>query len=248
MHSTDARWIRRYRLCVPKAECDNPTVRAQTACGVLAGPLFVAAFAAIGAKRAGYDWRAHAVSSLACGREGWLQRANFVLTGVLYSSAARGIGRCPRQSTGSRLIPALLGAAGAGLVGSGVFVTDPVGGFPPAVPGENRSNEEAVAGVAPSLEGSLHNLCAIPIFAGIPVAGLASALAAARRKDYGWACYSAASSLVMVGSFVLFGAAFGGRVPRLLGKGGIFQRMSVAAGFGWLSALSLRCLSSTRGA
>lgn len=229
------------------AEHNNPTVRAQTACGVLAGPLFVGAFTAIGAKRAGYDWRAHAVSSLACGHEGWLQRANFVLTGVLYSCAARGIGRCPRQSTGPRVIPALLGAAGAGLIGSGVFVTDPVGGYPPAVPGENGPGEgAAAAGAAPSLEGSLHNLCAIPIFAGIPVAGLVSAFAAARRKDYGWACYSAASSLSMAGSFVLFGAAFGGRMPRLLGKGGIFQRMSVAAGFGWLSALSLRCLSSTR--
>ncbi len=226
------------------AEHNNPGVRAQTACGVLAGPLFVGAFTAIGAKRAGYDWRAHAVSSLACGREGWLQRANFVLTGVLYSCAARGIARCPRQSTGPRLIPALLGAAGAGLIGSGVFVTDPVGGFPPAAPGENRSGQGTEAGASPSLESRVHNLCAIPIFAGIPVAGLASALAAARRKDYGWACYSAASSLSMVSSFLLFGAAFSDRVPRLLGKGGIFQRMSIAAGFGWLSALSLRCLSS----
>jgi hypothetical protein len=184
------------------------------------------------------------VSSLACGREGWLQRANFVLTGVLYSCAARGIARCPRQSTGPRLIPALLGAAGAGLVGSGIFVTDPVGGFPPAAPGENESGQGTGAAASPSPEGSLHNLCAIPIFAGIPVAGLASALAAARRKDYGWACYSAVSSLSMAGNFLLFGAAFGERVPRLLRKGGIFQRMSIAAGVGWLSALSLRCLSS----
>jgi hypothetical protein len=186
------------------------------------------------------------VSSLACGRDGWLQRANFVLTGVLFCCAARGIGRCPRQRTGPRVIPALLGAAGAGLIGSGVFVTDPAGGFPPAAPGENGSSQGSAAVAAPSLEGGLHNLCAIPIFAGIPVAALASALAAARRKDYGWASYSAASSLGMVGSFLLFGAAFGGRVPRLLGKGGIFQRMSIAAGFGWLSALSLRCLSPTR--
>ena len=179
------------------------------------------AFTAIGAKRAGYDWRAHAVSSLACGREGWLQRANFVLTGVLYSCAARGIARCPRQSTGPRLIPALLGAAGAGLIGSGIFVTDPVGGFPPAAPGENGSSQGTDAAASPSLEGSLHNLCAIPIFAGIPVAGLASALAAARRKDYGWACYSAVSSLSMAGNFLLFGAAFGQRVPRVNGQVGV---------------------------
>jgi hypothetical protein len=238
------RWFRRYCLGVAAVKHNSPGARAQTACGVLAGPLFVGAFTAIGAKRAGYDWRAHAVSSLACGREGWLQRANFVLTGVLYSCAARGIARCPRQSTGPRLIPALLGAAGAGLIGSGIFVTDPAGGFPPAAPGENGSSQGTDAAAWPSFEGSLHNLCAIPVFAGIPVAGLASALAAARRKDYGWACYSAVSSLSMAGNFLLFGAAFGERVPRLLRKGGIFQRMSIAAGFGWLSALSLRCLSS----
>jgi len=231
----DERWIRRYCLDVAAVKHNSPGARAQTVCGVLAGPLFVGAFTAIGAKRAGYDWRAHAVSSLACGREGWLQRANFVLAGVLYSCAARGIARCPRQSTGPRLIPALLGAAGAGLIGSGIFVTDPVGGFPPPAPGENGSSQGTDATASPSLEGSLHNLCAIPIFAGIP---------AARRKDYGWACYSAVSSLSMAGNFLLFGAAFGERVPRLLRKGGIFQRMSIAAGFGWLSALSLRCLSS----
>jgi hypothetical protein len=45
----------------------------ELACGVVAGPLFVSSFTAIGARRAGYDWRRHAVSSLADGRAGWLQ-------------------------------------------------------------------------------------------------------------------------------------------------------------------------------
>lgn len=47
----------------------------------------------------------------------------------------------------------------------------------------------------------------------------------------------------MVGSFLLFGWAFGG-LPRLAGKGGMFQSISIAAGFGWLTALSLRALTS----
>jgi hypothetical protein len=45
---------------------------------------FVSGFTAIGARRAGYDWRRHAVSSLAEGRGGWLQRADFALTWLLY--------------------------------------------------------------------------------------------------------------------------------------------------------------------
>jgi hypothetical protein len=89
----------------------------------------------------------------------------------------------------------------------------------------------------------LHNLCAIPIFAGIPVAALICAASAARKGKYRWASYSAGSAIAMTGSFVLFGAAFGG-APRLAGQGGAFQRISIAAGFGWLSALSLRTLSA----
>jgi hypothetical protein len=50
-------------------------VRAETACSAVAGPVFVSAFTLIGARRAGYDWRRHAVSSLADGREGCAQRA-----------------------------------------------------------------------------------------------------------------------------------------------------------------------------
>jgi hypothetical protein len=43
--------------------------------------------------------------------------------------------------------------------------------------------------------------------------------------------------------FVFRGRAFGG-MPRFAGMGGIFQRISIASGFGWLTAVSLRALSS----
>jgi hypothetical protein len=208
----------------------------------MAGPLFVAAFTAIGAGRTGYDWRRHAVSSLGAGRLGWLQRSNFV---VLFLVAAPGLARCPRRIVGSRLVPVLVGAAGAGLIGSGAFVTGPVTGFPPPSSDDDEAGATAPRRAAPSRAGSLHNLCAVPIFVGIPLASMFSAASSARRREYGWAGYSFASSLVMVASSVLFGAAFGG-TPRLVARGGIFQRISIAAGFGWVSALSLRALSSFR--
>jgi hypothetical protein len=75
------------------------------------------------------------------------------------------------------------------------------------------------------------------------VAGLAAAVAGVRARDYRWACYSASSSLAMVGSFVVFGAAFGGK-SNLARSGGILQRLSIAAGFGWVTALSCRTLSA----
>jgi hypothetical protein len=142
----------------------------------------------------------------------------------------------------SRAIPTLVAGIGIGLIGSGAFVTDPIGGFPPRTSNEKRSDDTAAAETSPTREGRLRNLCAIPVFAGIPIAGLASAAAAVRRSDYRWAFFSAGSSAVMVGSFLLFGGAFGG-ASRLTGKGGIFQRISIASVFGWLTALSLRALS-----
>jgi hypothetical protein len=218
---------------------------AQVICGVLAGPLFVISFTAIGARRSGYDWRRHTVSSLALGRAGWLQRANFILAGGLCFIAGRGLRTCSQGSVGPHAVPALVSAAGIGLIGSGVFVTDPFGGFPPVAPDGDESEGIDLERTASTAEGRMHNICAGPFFAGIPVAGLAGAVAAARSRDYRWALYSAASGLVMVGSFLLMGRAFAG-APRLVGKGGIFQRISIVSGFGWLAALSLRAVSSFR--
>ena len=212
--------------------------RRELACGVAAGPLFVGAFTVIGSRRAGYDWRLHAVSSLAAGRDGWLQRANFMLAGAQYCLASRALARNRTQAAVPRLVPALVLGVGAGLVGSGLFVTDPVAGFPPS---DARDEPDCARPVAPTREGKLHNVSAIPIFVGIPVAAMTCAASAARRADYGWASYSAGSAVAMIGAFVRFGRAFGGgRSDR--GRGGLWQRISVATGFGWLSALSLRTL------
>ena len=150
----------------------------------------------------------------------------------------------PRASTSGKPRSALVygpRTSAVGLIGSGMFVTDPVGGFPPRSPG-GAGLDHAGSGAAPTRAGRLHNLFAIPVFAGIPVAAMASAATAVRGRDFRWAGYSAASGLAMVGSFVMFGTAFGDE-SRLSGKGGVFQRLSIACGCGWLTALSLRALS-----
>jgi hypothetical protein len=206
----------------------SPCTRAQLLCGALAGPFFIAAFTAIGAARAGYDWRRHPVSSLAIGRHGWRQRANFVLAGVLYLGAAAGLGRADSRRVGPRAVPALVAGVGLGLIGSGVFVTD-----------YGRDVVDEAAPARPTRAGRLHDLCGIPVFVGIPVAALASAASAARGGDHRWACYSAGSGTAMAGGLVAFGAAIRGR-PGLRGKSGLLQRITLATGLGWLTSLSLR--------
>lgn len=216
----------------------------RVAAGAVAAPLFGAAFTVIGAARSHYDWRRHAVSSLACGQQGWWQRANFIATGALWCTAAHGLRSAPARVAGSRLVPVIIGAAGVGLIGAGFFVTDPLGGFPPSE-AATELGDGASPSPTPTRAGQLHNLSAIPVFAGIPMAGLAAAMTAARAGDYRWACYSTGASLGMVGNSVLFGAAFGGR-PKLAGLGGLFQRLSIAFGFGWVTALCVRALHGLR--
>ena len=222
-------------------------VAARAACGVVAGPLFAVAFTAIGARRAGYDWRRHPVSSLADAREGWAQRANFIVVGALYCFAAQGLARSPRRAIGPSVVPALVGGAGVGLIGSGLFVTDPVAGFPPPSAGVQNAVDGTPSVAARTARGRLHNLCAIPVFAGIPAAALTCAGSATRSGEYRWAAYSAGSAVVMSGAFMLvLGAAVGRGVPRLAGRSGVVQRVSIASGFGRLSALSLRAFASPR--
>ena len=176
------------------------------------------------------------VSSLGIGEQGWQQSANFGLAGTICLLGALGLRQCPRRSVGPRAVPALVGAAGVGLIGSGLFITDPIGDFPRVTSGENGSEDSIPPESARTRAGTLHNLSAIPIFAGLPVAALVERDRAARSGKALWAGYSACSSLAMVASFLAFGAAFGPE-SRLAGTGGIFQRTSIACGFGWLTAL-----------
>jgi hypothetical protein len=201
--------------------------------------VFVSVFTALGARRAGYDWRRHSVSSLSLGCGGWAQRANFMLVGGLYCAAALGLAQGSKRAVGPAVIPALTFGAGVGLIGSGLFVTAPAAGFPPP----EHGTDDAPPEVGLTRGEELHNLCAIPIFIGIPATALVCAGSAVRRREYRWAAHCAGSAIGMSGACGLFGAAFDG-TPKLVRHGGLFQRISIASGFGWLSALSLRALRS----
>ena len=199
------------------------------ACGALAGPMFVAVFTTIGHKRSGYEPRRHSVSSLALGPGGAVQRANFVLAGSLYLAGSVGLARAGRSRFPAAPFPAMVAAAGIGLVGSGVFSTDPVSGYPPETPPQR---------IPPSRVGTWHTVFAIPIFLGIPAAALLSAGASLRNRKTAWAAYSAGTALVMPAAAMLAGEGFAQK-PSLVRSGGLLQRVSIASGLGWLTALHI---------
>jgi Protein of unknown function (DUF998) len=201
-------------------------------CGVAAGPIFVAAFLLEGAVRDGYRPLRHPVSSLALGPRGWIQAGNFAAAGTMFLAGAAGLARAGDSAGSSRAAPALIGAAGAGLICSAVFTTDPVSGYPPGTPD---------APARPSRTGAAHNVAAIPVFAGLPAAALACGWRSWRAGQRGFALYSAGTAVTMLATMTLAGAGFG-QAPRLVNLGGLFQRASIISGFGWLTVRSARAL------
>jgi hypothetical protein len=201
-------------------------------CGLAAGPVFVAVFLFEGAVREGYWPLRHPVSSLALGPRGWIQAGNFAVAGSLFLAGAAGLARADDPASSSRAAPALIGAAGAGLIGSAVFTTDPVSGYPPGTP-------DALTRL--SRTGAAHNLAAVPVFAGLPAAALVCGWRSSRAGQRGFGRYSAATAVTMLATMALAAAGFG-QSPRLVPLGGLFQRASIITGFGWLTALSARAL------
>ncbi|MCR8643792.1 DUF998 domain-containing protein [Paenibacillus sp. N1-5-1-14] len=59
--------------------------------GILSAPLFFLITIAQVFTRTGFDIRIHAISSLTLGDLGWIQSANFIITGLLAVFAAIGI-------------------------------------------------------------------------------------------------------------------------------------------------------------
>jgi len=198
--------------------------------GLAAGPLFVAVFLAEGVVREGYSPLRHPVSSLALGRRGGIQTGNFAVAGALLLAGAAGLSRVADPEAGA--VPVLIGAAGAGLLGSGAFPTDPVSGYPPGTSG---------AITQPSRTGTLHTLFALPVFLGLPAAALISGWRSWRAGQRGPGLHGAATAAGMLATMGLAGAGFG-QSPRLVSRGGLFQRASIITGFAWLTTVFARAL------
>ena len=70
------------------------------ACGVALGPLFYVVVVAQILTRTGFDISKHPLSLLSLGNTGWIQIANFILTGLLAIACAFGMRRVMRNVSG----------------------------------------------------------------------------------------------------------------------------------------------------
>ncbi|MEU7991336.1 DUF998 domain-containing protein [Streptosporangium canum] len=204
-------------------------------CGAVTGPLFVVTFLIQGATRTAYNPLRHPVSSLALGGFGWIQTANFIVAGLLTLAFAVGLRSALRPLGGATLVPVLIGAISLGLLGAGLFVTDPVSGYPPGTP-------DAI--LRHSTHGILHDLFSMPTFLAWPIACIVSAIHFLRKGKSGWAIYSAATGLTFAGAFVLASMGFT-QVEALVDLGGLFQRIAITAGFAWITLLAVHLLTAS---
>ena len=167
--------------------------RALLAAGATGAALYVLAGLALAVSRPGFDLRRHPFSMLSLGHLGWLQIANFVLSGLLFIAGAFGLRRALRDGLGRTWGPLAFGGIGVGLIAGGVFLADPALGFPPGT----------ADGPAPAISwhGNLHAAAF-----GLGMLSLVTAFVVFARRyaaigDRAAARYSASTAV----AFVVFG-------------------------------------------
>lgn len=188
--------------------------------GAVAGPLFVTTAASQVLTRDGFDLSRHFLSQLSLGAGGWVQIANFVLTGVLVLGLAVGMRQIIGGQRGGTWAPRLVGAFGVGLVVGGVFLTDPANGFPLG----------AAAPLAPSWHAIVHDVGPALALDGLSVATFVLARRFAAVRARGWAGGSIATGIV------LLGLLSNPTVPYF----SAWLAVGVTLAFGYTSALAIR--------
>jgi hypothetical membrane protein len=192
----------------------DPMTRRLLACGAVGGPLFLAVILFEGARRPGYSALRDPGSALAVGRDGWVQIANFIACGLLMLAFAVGLRRALRSGLGSVAAPVLAGLYALGLIAAGVFVTNASGPT-----GQH------------SWHGSAHNVASAVVFLALAVLCFVLAVRFVSRPGQRlWAAYSAASGVAVLALIQGLGVE---------GYGGLYQRLTIAVGWGWLAALAL---------
>ncbi|MEP7144545.1 MAG: DUF998 domain-containing protein [Ferruginibacter sp.] len=211
--------------------------KALLACGAIACPLFILVFLIEGITRSGYNAVRHPVSSLSIGEPGWIQVASFIITGSLLVFFAVGLRYKLAAHKGNVVAPLLIAAVAIGLIGAGIFTTDPVYGYPADKP---------LLLTQLSIHGRLHVLFSIPVFLCLPAACFVFSKRFSKTGEQGWAIYSLITGIVMFATFILAGMGFK-QVTGLVDFAGLIQRLCIITGWTWITLLALHSLNTGTG-
>jgi Ni/Fe-hydrogenase subunit HybB-like protein len=149
------------------ATSDSQMTTKLLSAGMIAGPFFIVVSLVQAFTREGFDWIRHPASLLSLGNLGFIQIANFVITGALFIACAVGLKRIVTAGVGRKWLARLFVLVGVAFILGGVFVADPAFGFPPGTPEgmpKTMSWHSMIHGFAPVI-GSLAMSAALLIFA-----------------------------------------------------------------------------------
>ena len=207
---------------------DSNRSKALLRCGMLAGPFYLAVALIQVRLREGFDIARHPLSLLAVGPGGWIQTANFVITGLMVVAAAVGFGRALGGKP--RALTWFLAGFGLCMIMAAVFPSDPMDGFPPGTP-EGPPASISTTGLVHFASGALG-------FACLAISCFIAAWTMSRRRAPSFAWLSLFSGLAVVLGF------FGG-MAFPWGIWGIW--FAVVEGWAWLAIMSARLSSAIRG-
>ena len=192
--------------------------------GVVVGPFYLIVGLIQAFVRDGFSFARHSLSILANGPGGWVQSANFALSGLMVIAAAVGFWRMPAPRL--RAASGFLGAYGVFVFAASIFRADPMDGFPVGTP----------LGVPTTMTtmGMLHFVVGTLGFVCFAISGFCAIRPLSRRKDRFLMLLSLFSGLSILVGF--FGAVL---IPGISSPtAGIW--FAVVVGWAWLSLLSLK--------
>ncbi|SFS17038.1 Protein of unknown function [Microbacterium sp. cf046] len=172
----------------------NGSTRMLLTGAVVATPLFVVVWAFQAFTRDGFRPTFHPMSLLALGDGGWVQVANFIVTGLLIVGGGIGLGRTLRPGRLARWAGALVIVMGCGLVIAGIFVTDAGAGFPAGAP-------EGAPEM--SWHGAVHQVGFVLTQLAFTAAAVVLIVLFARNRNRGWAvvCFTALVAALVIAAF-----------------------------------------------
>jgi hypothetical protein len=217
-----------------QASADSSAIRTRAllVCGVVAGPLFTAVAVIEMLTRPGFDLRRNDLSLLSNGEQGWIQITNFVVAGLLAIAGAVGIKRALHSGRGKMWAPLLLGLYGLGYVGAGLFVADPMNGFPPGTPTGLPTSA--------SWHSWMHLASGSLGFLALIAACFVLARRFASLGERGWMAYSVATGIVVLAAVA--GISSGSQQAAVI----IAFFLAAVIGWAWISAVSLRLIAGSR--
>ncbi|GAB3056081.1 hypothetical protein GCM10027053_16540 [Intrasporangium mesophilum] len=192
--------------------------------GAVAGAFYVATSVVQGLTRDGFDFTRHQWSLLENGDLGWLQVANFVLTGIMIVAFAVGLRRALAGGPGVRWAPRLVATFGVCLVAAGIFRADPALGFPAGTP-------DGVGTV--TTHGILHFAAAGVGFSAIAAACFVVARRLTSDGERGLAVFSRVTGVVFIGGFLCVASGAGSVAANLL------FTAAVVLVFAWIAVIAV---------